>query len=77
MTDMANRPTAALGIDRGEAPEGELLIFEGGVTMIVHARDPPDVFPYEQPQMRKVFDAFRAMLQWVAAPGLVCEEIFD
>jgi hypothetical protein len=24
--------------------------------------DPPDVFPYKVPQMRKVFDAFAAML---------------
>jgi len=30
--------------------------------MIVHAIDPVDVFPYKQPQMRKVFAAFRAML---------------
>ncbi len=50
------------GIDCGETPEGELLIFEADVAMIVHAMDPPDLFPYKQPQMRKVFDAFRAML---------------
>jgi len=50
------------GIDCGETPEGELLIFEADVAMIVHAMDPPDLFPYKQPQMRKVFEAFRAML---------------
>jgi len=50
------------GIDCGETPEGELLIFEADVAMIVHAMDPPDLFPYKQPQMRKVFDAFRVML---------------
>ena len=50
------------GIDCGETPEGELLIFEADVAMIVHAMDPPDLFPYKQPQMRKVFDAFRALL---------------
>jgi len=50
------------GIDCGETPEGDLLIFEADVAMIVHAMDPPDLFPYKQPQMRKVFDAFRAML---------------
>jgi hypothetical protein len=30
--------------------------------MIVHAMDPPDMFPYKAPQMHKVFDAFHAML---------------
>jgi hypothetical protein len=30
--------------------------------MIVHAMDSPEIFPYKPPQMRKVFDAFRAML---------------
>jgi hypothetical protein len=50
------------GIDCGETPEGELLIFEADVAMIVHDMDPPDLFPYKRPQMRKVFDAFRAML---------------
>jgi len=54
------------GIDCGETPEGELLIFEADVAMIVHAMDPPDLFPYKRPQMRKVFDAFRAMLARVA-----------
>jgi glutathione synthase/RimK-type ligase-like ATP-grasp enzyme len=54
------------GIDCGETPEGELLIFEADVAMIVHAMDPPDLFPYKGPQMRKVFDAFRAMLEKVA-----------
>ena len=50
------------GIDCGETPEGELLIFEADVAMIVHAMDPPDLFPYKGPQMRKVFDAFQTML---------------
>jgi hypothetical protein len=30
--------------------------------MTVHAMDPADIFPYKQPQMRKVFRAFRQML---------------
>jgi hypothetical protein len=50
------------GIDCGETPEGDLLIFEADVAMIIHAMDPPDLFPYKQPQMRKVFEAFCAML---------------
>jgi len=31
-------------------------------NMIVHAIDPVEIFPYKQPQMRKVFFAFREML---------------
>ena len=51
-----------LGIDCGETPTGELLIFEVDSNMIVHAMDPVDLFPYKQSQMHKVFDAFRTML---------------
>lgn len=52
-----------LVIDCGETPDGKLLIFEADNLGFVHAMDPPDLFPYKQPQMRKVFDAFHAMLQ--------------
>jgi hypothetical protein len=55
------------GIDCGETPAGELLIFEADVAMIVHAMDPPDLFPYKRPQMLKVFAAFQALLARVAA----------
>lgn len=51
-----------LGIDCGETADGALLIFEIDSNMIVHAMDPVDMFPYKQPQMHKVFSAFRAML---------------
>lgn len=51
-----------VGIDCGETPDGELLIFEVDSGMTVHAMDPVDIFPYKQPQMRKVFCAFRQML---------------
>ncbi len=51
-----------VGIDCGETPDGELLIFEVDSGMTVHAMDPVDFFPYKQPQMRKVFRAFRRML---------------
>lgn len=73
-TDFAQRHAAALraihertgldylGIDCGESPDGKLLIFEVDSNMIVHAIDPVDVFPYKQPQMQKVFAAFRALL---------------
>jgi hypothetical protein len=39
-----------------------LLVFEADNTAIVHDMDPPDIFPYKVPQMRKVFEAFAAML---------------
>lgn len=51
-----------LVIDCGETREGELLIFEIDSSAVVHAMDPAELFPYKQPQMRKVFDAFREML---------------
>jgi hypothetical protein len=51
-----------VAIDCGETPDGRLLVFEVDVAMIVHAMDPPALFPYKAPQMRKVFAAFRAML---------------
>jgi hypothetical protein len=49
-------------VDCAETKEGSLLIFEADNTAIVHDMDPPDIFPYKAPQMRKVFDAFAAML---------------
>jgi len=51
-----------LGIDCAETAEGDLLIFEIDNSMVVHAMDPVDIFPYKQPAMRKLFDAFRKML---------------
>ena len=56
-----------VGIDCGETPAGDLLIFEMDSGMTVHAMDPVDIFPYKQPQMRKVFRAFRQMLMNRAA----------
>lgn len=55
-------------IDCAETREGALLIFEVDHAMVLHALDPVDLFPYKQPQMRKVFAAFRAMLARRAAP---------
>jgi hypothetical protein len=39
------------------------LIFEADNTAVVHNMDSPEVFPYKPPQMRKIFDAFVAMLE--------------
>lgn len=51
-----------VGMDCAESADGSLLIFEVDSNMLVHAMDPPGVFPYKQAQMHKVFAAFRAML---------------
>ena len=56
-------------IDCAETRDGRLLLFEADVAMIVHNMDPPDLFPYKQPQMRKVFGAFTDMLNRRAGTG--------
>jgi hypothetical protein len=72
--DFARRHKAALAgiaerigldyftIDCAENEDGELLIFEADNTAVVHNMDPASAFPYKPPQMRKIFDAFAAML---------------
>jgi len=74
-TDFAARHGAALatlherlgleyvGLDCAETAEGRLLIFEVDHAMIVHAMDSPAVYPYKQPQMARVFSAFRKLLE--------------
>jgi hypothetical protein len=49
-------------IDCAETGDGALLIFEADNTAVVHNMDHASVFPYKPPQMRKIFDAFAAML---------------
>ncbi|MBF0477473.1 MAG: RimK family alpha-L-glutamate ligase [Deltaproteobacteria bacterium] len=58
-----------LAIDCAETVTGDLLIFEVDTSMVVHAMDPVDIFPYKQPQMKKLFTAFRAMLAKAAKFG--------
>ena len=50
-------------IDCAETRDGRLLVFEADAAAIIHLMDPDDMFPYKQPQMRKVFAAFDAMLR--------------
>ena len=50
-------------IDCGETRDGRLLMFEADTAAIIHLMDPPDLFPYKQPQMRRVFDAFGDLLR--------------
>ena len=47
-------------IDCAELPDGRLLVFEADVAAIVHMMDPPDLFPYKPPQMRRVIAATSA-----------------
>jgi glutathione synthase/RimK-type ligase-like ATP-grasp enzyme len=54
------------GIDCAETPDGKLLVFEADTAMLVHDMDPPDLYPYKPAQMRRLFDAFRVMLETAA-----------
>ena len=56
-------------IDCAENQRGELLIFEADNTAVVHNMDSPELFPYKPPQMRKIFEAFAAMLYGRARQG--------
>ena len=49
-------------VDCAENRNGELLIFEADNTAVVHNMDSPELYPYKPPQMRKIFEAFAAML---------------
>jgi hypothetical protein len=51
-----------LVIDCAETADGKLLVFELDSGAVVHAMDPVSLFPYKQPQMRKIFGAFRELL---------------
>ena len=58
---------AALGLnyvalDCAEDRDGRLLVFEADTAMIVHDMDPPEVFPYKAPAMRRLFGAFQALV---------------
>jgi hypothetical protein len=54
-------------LDCAETRDRELLIFETGAAMIVHALDRPDLVPYKPRQMTKIFAAFQDMLRRRAA----------
>lgn len=49
-------------IDCAETIDGRLLVFEVDSGAVVHSMDPIDVFPYKAPQMDRVFQAFRQLL---------------
>ncbi|MBA3022510.1 MAG: hypothetical protein KKB48_09125 [Gammaproteobacteria bacterium] len=54
-------------IDGAETRDGKLLIFEIDHTMVVHAMDSEELFPYKQQHIAKARDAFRAYLQRLTA----------
>jgi len=49
-------------IDCAEDRQGRLLIFETDTAMIIHDMDPPDLYPYKEAAMVKLFAAFQALL---------------
>jgi len=49
-------------IDCAETQDGQLLVFEIDHAMVVHAMDLQEQFPYKQPHMLKVKNAFRHLL---------------
>ena len=53
-------------LDCAETGDSQLLLFEADSAAMVHTNDSVGVFPYKQPQMRKVFEAFRSMLDRAA-----------
>ncbi|MFH2134630.1 MAG: hypothetical protein ABII81_05555 [Pseudomonadota bacterium] len=57
-------------IDGAETRDGKLLIFEIDHTMVVHAMDSEELFPYKQQHIAKARDAFRAYLQRRITEGL-------
>ena len=57
-------------IDCAETRDGRLLVFEADAVAIIHMMDSHETFPYKQPQMRKVFAAFDAMLRRRAGQGM-------
>ena len=54
-------------IDCAETKDGQLLIFEADHCAIVHDMDPVNVYPYKPGAMKKLFEAFGAMLTRRAA----------
>ncbi|AWN15959.1 RimK family alpha-L-glutamate ligase [Salinisphaera sp. LB1] len=49
-------------IDCGQTRDGELLVFEIGNAMVVHAMDSAELFPHKQTHMAKVKHALRDLL---------------
>ena len=59
-------------IDCAETKTGELLLFEADHCAIVHDMDPASVYPYKPAHMRRIFEAFAAMLARRATGSCSC-----
>ncbi len=55
-------------IDCAEAKDGELLVFEVDVAMIVHALDSEILFPYKKPAMAELSEGFLEFLKARSKP---------
>ncbi|MGH7120570.1 MAG: tetratricopeptide repeat protein [Acetobacteraceae bacterium] len=51
------------GIDFSILPDGRLLVFEANATMLVHPEDEPGPLSYRNAAVRRICDAFGAMLR--------------
>jgi hypothetical protein len=51
-----------VALDCAEDREGRLLVFEADTAMIVHDMDPPGLYPYKAPAMKRLFAAFQALI---------------
>jgi glutathione synthase/RimK-type ligase-like ATP-grasp enzyme len=59
-------------IDCAETRDGALLIFEADHCAIVHDLDPVNVYPYKPAHMKRLFEAFGAMLRRRKARAASC-----
>ncbi|MGB8267867.1 MAG: tetratricopeptide repeat protein [Candidatus Velthaea sp.] len=50
------------GIDCSIAPDGRLLLFEADAAMLVHLKDPADLYPYKHRTVPRIFRAFERLL---------------
>ncbi|MCQ8278275.1 hypothetical protein NFI95_07410 [Acetobacteraceae bacterium KSS8] len=50
------------GLDCAVLPDGRLLVFEVETAMLVHDRDPPDLFPGKAPAIARIVAAVNAMI---------------
>lgn len=50
------------GVDFSVLPDGRVLVFEANATMLAHPEEAGGVYDYKNPYVRKICDAFDAML---------------
>ncbi|HEY0295009.1 MAG TPA: tetratricopeptide repeat protein [Bordetella sp.] len=50
------------GVDFSILPDGRVLVFEANATMLTHPEEESGLYHYKNPYVRRIFDAFDAML---------------